>query len=63
MKGLVEEVAPGLPVKTINQFEESQEVEKRGRVTFCIVNQRPVESFFYNDKENFRREVLEALER
>lgn len=51
-----------MPVKTINQFEESQEIEKRGKVTFCIVNQRPVKSFFY-DKENFRREVLEALER
>jgi hypothetical protein len=44
----------------INQFDESEEVEKRGKIFPCIVNQKPIESFFL-DKENFQREVKEAL--
>ena len=55
------EVAPSIPIRLINQFEEREEVEKRGRVSFCIVNRKPIRSFFL-DKESFQKEVAEALE-
>ena len=53
-------IAPGIPTRLINGFEEYEEVEKRGAVSFCIVNQRPIESFIL-DKENFQSEVRDAL--
>jgi len=59
-KELVKEVAPEVPTRIINQFEEPEEVEKRGKISFCIVNGKPIKSFFM-DKENFQKEVKEAL--
>jgi len=44
----------------INMFEEAEEVEKRGQVPYCAVNGKPIMAFFM-DKENFQREVREAL--
>ena len=48
--------------RMVNQFEESEEVEKRGKVFPVIANQRPIKSFFL-DRENFHKEVREALKR
>lgn len=61
MKELIGEVAPNIQVRMINKFEESDEVEKRGKVPACTVNGKPIETFFM-DKENFQKEVKEALE-
>jgi len=41
-------------------FEEAEEVEKRGQVPYCAVNGKPMTTFFM-DKENFQKEVIEAL--
>ena len=60
IKETLREVAPYLPIRMINQFEEPEEVKKRGKVSSCIVNQKLIESFFL-DKENFQKEVAEAL--
>jgi len=59
-KESVREVAPGIPIRLINQSKELGEVRKRGKAHFCIVNKKPIESFFL-DKENFQREVRDAL--
>jgi GNAT superfamily N-acetyltransferase len=58
---LIKKVIPEIPVRIINKFEEPEEVKKRGDVPFCVVNGRQIKSFFM-DKENFQREVKEALE-
>jgi len=58
----LKEVSPDIYIRMINQFEEVEEIKKREKVSFCIVNQKPIESFF-SDKENFQREVKEALEK
>ena len=60
IKREIREVAPEIPVRTINMFEESDEVKKRGQVPFCAVNGRPIQASFM-DRENFQREVREAL--
>jgi len=60
IKEAVREVAPEIPVRMINMFEEPEEVKKRGRVPHCAVNGKPIETFFM-DKENFQREVKKAL--
>lgn len=44
----------------INKYEESEEVKRRGKVPFCAVNKKPIETFFL-DKENFQSEVMKAL--
>jgi N-acetylglutamate synthase-like GNAT family acetyltransferase len=61
IKESVREVAPDLPVRMINRFEESEEVKKRGQVPACAVNGKPIKTFFA-DKENFQKEVKTALE-
>jgi predicted GNAT family acetyltransferase len=61
IKSSIKEVAPNLPVRMINMFEESEEVEKRGQVPYCAVNGRAITTFFM-DKENFQKEVREALQ-
>ena len=38
IKEMVKEVAPDIEIRMINQFEESEEVQKRGEVPFCVVN-------------------------
>jgi hypothetical protein len=45
----------------INRFEEQEEVEKRGQAPACAVNGKPIQTFFL-DKENFQKEVKQALE-
>lgn len=60
IKEAIREVEPNLPIRMINIFEEHEEVEKRGQVPYCTVNGKPIQAFFM-DKENFQREVREAL--
>lgn len=62
MKEIIKNINPEIAIKFINQYEESYEVEKRGKVYNCIVNQIPIKSFFL-DKENFEKEVIEALKK
>jgi GNAT superfamily N-acetyltransferase/glutaredoxin len=56
----IKEVAPDIPVRLINMFEEPEEVKKRGKVPYCVVNGKPIGTFF-EDKEKFQNEVTEAL--
>ncbi|MEM2988247.1 MAG: GNAT family N-acetyltransferase, partial [Candidatus Bathyarchaeia archaeon] len=60
IKTSINEVAPNLPMRMINMFEEREEVEKRGQVPYCAVNGKPITAFFM-DKENFQSEVKMAL--
>lgn len=60
IKNLIGEVMPGLPVRMVNMFEEAEEVEKRGQVPQCAVNGKAIKASFM-DRENFKREVREAL--
>lgn len=60
MKELIREVAPHVPIRMINKFEEHEEVERRGKVPACAVNGKSIETFFM-DKENFQKEVRKAL--
>ncbi len=48
------------PITLMNKYEEPEEVRKRGKVPFCVVNKKPIQSFFF-DKENFQSEVRKAL--
>lgn len=54
------QVAPGIPVRWIDKSEEPKEVKKRGCFEGCIVNAKPIKSFV-PAKDNFQREVVEAL--
>jgi len=60
IRRLIREVAPALSIRMINKFEERQEVERRGWVPACVVNGKPITSFFM-DREGFQQEVREAL--
>ena len=60
IKKSIREVAPNIPIRMINMFEEFEEVKRRGRVPYCAVNGKPIMVFFM-DKENFQKEVKEAL--
>lgn len=40
----------------INMFEEQEEVEKRGQVPYCSVNEKPITAFFM-DKENIQKRL------
>ncbi|RLE64886.1 MAG: hypothetical protein DRJ38_04660 [Thermoprotei archaeon] len=60
IKELIREVAPDIPIRVINMLEEPEEVKKRGKVTFCVVNKKPIKTFFGN-KKAFQNEVKEAL--
>lgn len=61
IKNLIREVAPDLPVRMVNMFEEAEEVEKRGQVPQCAVNGKAIKASFM-DRESFQKEVREALE-
>ncbi|MBS7617501.1 GNAT family N-acetyltransferase [Candidatus Bathyarchaeota archaeon] len=61
IKNLIRDVAPSLPVRMVNMFEEVEEVEKRGQVPQCAVNGKAINASFM-DRENFQKEVREALE-
>jgi len=60
-KAAIKEVAPDVPLRAINQFEEQEEVKERGKIPFCAVNRKPIQSFFL-DKDNFQKEIKEALD-
>jgi N-acetylglutamate synthase-like GNAT family acetyltransferase len=60
IKESVREAAPDTPIRMINRFEEPEEVKKRGQVPTCVVNGKPIKTFFA-DKENFQKEVKRAL--
>jgi hypothetical protein len=57
---VIKEVASGIPIRWVSKSEEPEEVKKRGNVEGCIVNTKPIRSFVF-DKENFQKEVAEAL--
>ncbi|MEM2848860.1 MAG: GNAT family N-acetyltransferase [Candidatus Bathyarchaeia archaeon] len=61
IKNSIREVAPDLPVRMVNMFEEAEEVEKRGQVPQCAVNGKAIKASFM-DRVNFQKEVREALE-
>jgi N-acetylglutamate synthase-like GNAT family acetyltransferase len=56
----IREVTPDIPIRRINKFEEPEEVKRRGQVPFCVVNGKAIQTFFMN-KENFQKEVRNAL--
>lgn len=60
IKKAIKTISDKVSIRVINVFEEEDEIKKRGTIPFCAVNQRPIKSF-YLDKENFEREVKEAL--
>lgn len=60
IKEFVREVAPDIPIRMVNRFEEMEEVKKRGQVPACAVNGKPIQTFFM-DEENFQKEVKTAL--
>jgi len=60
IKEMVKEVAPDIEIRMINQFEESEEVQKRGEVPFCVVNGVPIYSSF-GDRKRFQEDVKKAL--
>lgn len=60
IKEIILEIDSKIEIRFINIFEEKGEVEKRGIVYDCIVNKIPIKSFF-SDRENFKKEVFEAL--
>jgi GNAT superfamily N-acetyltransferase len=60
VKELVREVAPGLPVEMINEWERPEEAIKR-KNHWLIVNATPIHTFFMAE-EQFKREVKQALE-
>jgi len=61
IKELLKEITPNIQIRMINRFEEQEEVEKRGQAPACAVNGKPIQTFFL-DKENFQKEVKQALE-
>jgi len=60
IKKSIREVALNIPIRMINKFEEPEEVEKRGQVPSCVVDGKPIETFFM-DRKNFQKEVKRAL--
>jgi hypothetical protein len=45
----------------VDKLEEIEEVKKRGQIGFCAVNGKNIQAFFM-DKENFQREIRQALD-
>jgi predicted GNAT family acetyltransferase len=60
IKNLIEEAVPQIPIRIINQFDEPEEFEKRGKISFCIVNGKPIKSFF-TERYTFLKEVKNAF--
>ncbi len=60
IKESTEEAAPDVPIRIIDVFWEQNEVERRGKTPTCAFNGIPIRSFFM-DKENFQREVKQAI--
>lgn len=59
---IIRNIDASITIRHINIFEESIEVSKRGKIYNVIVNKIPIKSFFL-DKENFEKEVKEALKK
>jgi GNAT superfamily N-acetyltransferase len=59
---VIQEIAPGTPVRWLDRSSEPREVAKRGGYEGIVVNRRPLRSFVL-DREEFAREVREALRR
>ena len=57
---LIREISQDIPITIIDKFENPMEYNKRGKVPSCAVNKIPITTFFM-DKENFIKEVKEAL--
>lgn len=57
----IKEVAPNIQIRMVDKFGEIEEVKKRGQVGFCIVNGKNIQTFFM-DKENFQKEIRQALD-
>jgi len=60
IKNLIEEAVPQTPIRIINQSNEPEECKKRGKISFCIVNGKPIKSFF-TERESFLKEVKNAF--
>lgn len=60
IKESIKEVAPDIPIRMVNRFEEAAEVRTRGSAPVCVVNKKPIQSFVF-DKTGFQKEVKEAL--
>ncbi len=56
----VKEVSPEISIRWISKTEEPEEVKKRGDFEGVIVNARPIRTFVI-DRENFQKEVQQAL--
>ncbi|MBO3802984.1 MAG: GNAT family N-acetyltransferase [Candidatus Brockarchaeota archaeon] len=56
------DVAPNITIRWIDKSEEPEEVMKRGNVEGCIVNAKLIRSFVL-DKDSFKKEVREAMNR
>jgi len=56
----IKEIAPGISIQWIDSSKEPDEVRKRGNIEGCVVNTKPIKSFVL-DKEDFQKEVTEAL--
>lgn len=61
IEDLIREVAPNLPIRFVNIFEEVEEVKKRGEIPICAVDGKPIKAFFM-DKMNFQNEIREVLQ-
>lgn len=59
---IIKNINASIKIRHINLFEESIEISKRGKFYNVIVNKIPIKSFFL-DKENFEKEVKEALKK
>lgn len=60
MKESMREVAPNIPISVIDIFWQQEETKKRGQVPSCVVNGKPITSFFM-DQKNFQKEVKKAI--
>ncbi|MFW9905814.1 MAG: GNAT family N-acetyltransferase [Candidatus Thorarchaeota archaeon] len=60
IKKLIEKTVPQTPIRIINQFNEPEEFKKRGKISFCVVNGKPIKTFF-TERDSFLKEVKNAL--
>ena len=57
---IIKEIAPGISIRWIDKSKEPEEVRKRGNIEGCFVNAKAIKSYV-SDKEDFKKEVTEAL--
>jgi len=58
-KRILEEILPDYPIRVINKFTEPDEIKKRGKIPYCVVNNVAIKSF-YTERDKFKEEVLKA---